>query len=142
MTGIDQRTNEEVNMVSHHCKCVQFILSEFNPLVNGVDHKLTDRRLPKVRRTIADSIHLAVHPNESLPIGELSRTGRHRWRQNTMQAPCYEQVCAFRVDVRQSTRSHLPIECVRMVETLSQKATGVETSLDAARTSACATSLS
>ncbi len=130
----DQRPQEHVNMVCHDYEGTKLVVAELNPAVDGIHHELRDAGLPEILRTRPRVVEIAVNPGEGFPRRSLGRWREPAGRKTTMQCPGDEQPAALRIGVGKAAAGiHESLVALRA------RKSRVHMSVNAARTSACAT---
>jgi hypothetical protein len=153
-----QRKQQHVNMVSHNRKRPKPVMAQLRTFEERINHPLRDDVQHEESRPGASRVKETVHPNEGLTSGTLSGRREPRARQATVQVPSNKKPAPLRINMGKPTLSvHATIGAippeefsvahalVRAVFALLRtqafgKDQGVHTSVNAARTNACATS--
>jgi hypothetical protein len=115
LTGIDQRPNENMDVVGHNDPGVEIapVVLRFGRADSRADH-VGDVRPAQLHRSFTSRIEVSIHPDESLTRGRMIRRRVARLRQAPVQAPGHEQGASFGMPVGQAAgRNHVNCSVVR-----------------------------
>jgi hypothetical protein len=129
-----------MNMIRHNHECPQIVVPQLHAFVNSPDHDLSYARVSKIHGTAASIVQFPVHPYESLARGKITRRWSSRGRQTAVEVPGQEEISVLAILMGKAALRHA-LDSLSTAENSQNFSKGVETSLDAACTSAYATSL-
>jgi hypothetical protein len=92
-----------MDVIGHNYPCVQLVVAEFDALVKAINYNCCDIRAREVHGPSVVVVQLAVRRDEAAARQRARRRGR---RDAAVETPCYEEGCAFGMDVRLTAMRH------------------------------------